>query len=133
MAKDTPEIPDKLYFKIGEVSEITGIKPYVLRYWETEFPLSPKKSRTGQRLYKREDIELVLEISRLLYQEGFTIAGARRYLSSGGSDGKSEGDGESPAKEAQAPQKSVDTEALLKIKEHVLLLRGKLQTLRDIP
>ena len=77
----SPEIPDKLYFKIGEVSELLGVEPYVLRYWETEFPgLSPKKSGTGHRLYRREDIETVFEIKRLLYEEGFTIAGARKHL-----------------------------------------------------
>ena len=75
------EIPDKLYFRIGEVSKLAGIKPYVLRFWETEFPgLGPKKSGTGHRLYRRKDVELVLEIKRLLYEERFTIEGARKYL-----------------------------------------------------
>jgi DNA-binding transcriptional MerR regulator len=75
-------IPDKLYFRIGEVSELADTKPYVLRYWETEFPtLKPVKSATGHRLYRRRDVEMVLEIKRLLYEEGFTIEGARRYLS----------------------------------------------------
>ena len=74
-------IPDKLYFRIGEVSELTQTKPYVLRYWETEFPtLKPTKSATGHRLYRRQDVEMVLEIKRLLYEEGFTIEGARKYL-----------------------------------------------------
>ena len=76
-------IPDKLYFRIGEVSELTQTKTYVLRYWETEFPtLKPVKSRTGHRLYRREDVEAVLTIKRLLYEEGFTIAGARKQLES---------------------------------------------------
>ncbi len=75
------EIPDKVFFKIGEVSELAGVKPYVLRYWETEFSLVPRKSKSGQRLYRRKDIERILLIRRLLYSEGFTIAGARRYLS----------------------------------------------------
>jgi DNA-binding transcriptional MerR regulator len=75
------EIPDKLYFKIGEVSRITGVKPHVLRYWESEFgAFSPNKSRSRQRLYQRKDIELILCLKRLLYQEGYTISGARRKL-----------------------------------------------------
>jgi DNA-binding transcriptional MerR regulator len=77
----TPEIPDKLYFKIGEVSELLGVEPYVLRYWETEFPvLSPKKSGTGHRLYRRKDVELLLRIKHLLYEKRFTIEGARQAL-----------------------------------------------------
>jgi DNA-binding transcriptional MerR regulator len=77
----TPEIPDKLYFKIGEVSELLGVEPYVLRYWESEFPvLSPKKSGTGHRLYRRKDVELLLRIKHLLYEKRFTIEGARQTL-----------------------------------------------------
>ena len=77
----TPEIPDKLYFKIGEVSELLGVEPYVLRYWETEFPgLSPKKSGTGHRLYRRKDVELLLRIKHLLKAKRFTIEGARQSL-----------------------------------------------------
>lgn len=74
-------IPDKLYFRIGEVSKLAQTKPYVLRYWETEFPtLKPTKSRSGHRRYRRDDIEMVLQIKRLLYEQGFTIEGARRQL-----------------------------------------------------
>lgn len=74
-------IPDKLYFRIGEVSELAETQPYVLRYWETEFPtLKPTKSPSGHRLYRRQDVEMVLEIKRLLYDEGFTIEGARKCL-----------------------------------------------------
>jgi DNA-binding transcriptional MerR regulator len=76
-----PEIPDKLYFRIGDVSKLAQVKPFVLRFWETEFPqLGPKKSGTGHRLYRRKDVELVLEIKRLLYDERFTIEGARNHL-----------------------------------------------------
>src|SRR5580704_10151477 len=76
-----PEIPDKLYFKIGEVSDLLGVEPYVLRYWETEFAvLSPKKSGTGHRLYRRKDVELLLRIKHLLYDKKFTIEGARQTL-----------------------------------------------------
>ena len=79
----TPDIPDKLYFKIGEVSELLGVEAYVLRYWETEFPvLSPKKSGTGHRLYRRKDVELLLRIKHLLYDKRFTIEGARQSLHS---------------------------------------------------
>jgi DNA-binding transcriptional MerR regulator len=78
---EQPEIPQKDLFRIGEVSRLTNTKSFVLRYWETEFPmLQPVKSPTGHRLYRREDVELVLRIKRLLYDEGFTIAGARRHL-----------------------------------------------------
>jgi len=78
-----PEIPNKLYFRIGEVAKLAGIKPYVLRFWESEFGgLGPKKSGTGHRLYRRKDVELVLEIKRLLYEKRFTIEGARKVLES---------------------------------------------------
>ena len=79
---DVPvEVPDRLYFRIGEVSTITGIPPYVLRYWESEFPsLQPKKSGGGQRLYRKRDVVMVLEIKKLLYQERYTVAGARKRL-----------------------------------------------------
>jgi DNA-binding transcriptional MerR regulator len=74
-------IPDKLFFKIGEVSEITETEPYVLRYWETEFsPLLPAKNKSGQRIYKKSDIEMIQKIKHLLYEEGFTIAGAKKRL-----------------------------------------------------
>ena len=77
------EIPDKLYFRIGEVARLAGIKPYVLRFWETEFPtLGPKKSGTGHRLYRRKEVELVLEIKCLLYEKRFTIEGARKAIES---------------------------------------------------
>jgi len=74
-------IPDKVYFKIGEVAEIVGVKPYVLRYWETEFPdIAPAKSKSKQRLYKRKEVEMILRIRDLLYKEKFTIEGARKRL-----------------------------------------------------
>src|SRR5271155_3717981 len=76
-----PEIPDKLYFRIGEVADLLGVEPYVLRYWETEFPsLAPKKSGTGHRLYRRKDVELLLKIKHLLYEKRYTIEGARQSL-----------------------------------------------------
>lgn len=77
------EIPEKLYFRIGEVSRITRTPAYVLRFWETQFPmLKPKKSSTGQRMFRRREVELVLEIKKLLYEQGFTIEGARKKLAS---------------------------------------------------
>lgn len=76
-------IPEKLYFRIGEVAELCRLPAYVLRFWETEFPqLKPVKSNTGQRMYRRKDVENVLRIKKLLYEEGFTIAGARQHLRS---------------------------------------------------
>ena len=80
---DAKKIPNKLFFKIGEVCEITDTQPYVLRYWESEFPaLAPAKNSSGQRIYRRRDIETVLRIKQLLYEEGFTIAGAKKRLES---------------------------------------------------
>jgi DNA-binding transcriptional MerR regulator len=76
------EIPDKLFFRIGEVCDIVGVEAYVLRFWETEFPfLAPQKSKSGHRVYKRKDVEMVLKIKDLLYNRGFTIPGARKQLS----------------------------------------------------
>ncbi len=81
----------KLYYRIGEVSQITGVKPYVLRYWESEFRLmAPQKSRSKQRLYRQKDIETILAIKRLLYQERYTIAGARKRLRELGSEARAE-------------------------------------------
>jgi len=95
----THEIPDKLYFRIGEVARLAGIKPYVLRFWETEFPsLGPRKSGTGHRLYRRKDVELVLEIKRLLYEKRYTIEGARIFLET---RGKPEPAAAKPAKAAR--------------------------------
>jgi DNA-binding transcriptional MerR regulator len=94
-----PEIPDKLYFRIGEVSRLAGIKPYVLRFWETEFSsLGPKKSGKGHRLYRRKDVELVLEIKRLLYEKRYTIEGARKYLDSRAREGSTKANGGAAAK-----------------------------------
>ncbi len=77
----TPAIPDRLYFKIGDVARILDLETYVLRFWETQFPqLKPNKSGTGQRLYRRRDVELILEIKRLVHSEGYTLAGARQAL-----------------------------------------------------
>lgn len=78
---DQVELPNKLYYRIGEVAKILGVKPYVLRYWETEFSvLKPGKTPSRHRLYRRRDVETLLEIKRLLYEEGFTIAGAKKRI-----------------------------------------------------
>jgi len=80
---DPVEIPNKLYFRIGEVCRLLKLEPYVLRFWESEFPtLSPAKGANGRRMYRKKDVQMVLTIKGLLYERGFTIAGARRVLSS---------------------------------------------------
>lgn len=81
MSQTVTVIPEKIYFKIGEVCDLVGVQPHVLRYWETEFPmLSPQKNRSGQRSYRRRDVEMALRIKELLYDEMFTIAGAKKKL-----------------------------------------------------
>jgi DNA-binding transcriptional MerR regulator len=81
VAADAPTIPDRLYFKIGDVARICEVETYVLRFWETQFPqLKPNKSGTGQRLYRRRDVEMALEIKRLVHKEGYTLVGARQAL-----------------------------------------------------
>ena len=78
----TKTIPDKMFYKIGEVSEIADIESYVLRYWESEFPfLKPRKNKSGQRVYARKDLELVMQIKNLLYKDKYTIAGVRKRFS----------------------------------------------------
>lgn len=90
LQQSAPEIPDKLFFKIGEVCDIVGVQAHVLRYWETEFPtLQPQKNPSGQRNYRRRDVEMAVRIKQLLYEEGFTIAGAKRKLSGEGRGGAS--------------------------------------------
>jgi DNA-binding transcriptional MerR regulator len=92
------QIPNKLFFKIGEVCEITDTQPYVLRYWESEFPaLAPAKNSSGQRIYRRRDIETILRIKQLLYEEGFTIAGAKKRL-----EAEMTGKGDTPSSMAAA-------------------------------
>jgi DNA-binding transcriptional MerR regulator len=81
-------VPDKLYFRIGEVSEIVGVKEHVLRYWESEFELQPRRSTAGQRLYQQEDIARFLRLRKLLHDQGFTIAGARKAIRADAASGK---------------------------------------------
>ena len=89
-------IPDKLFFKIGEVARLTSLRPSILRYWETEFSdLQPQKSRSGQRLYTRKELDLVLDIKRLLYSERLTIKGARKVMAKRGKGAGPQGIGAS--------------------------------------
>ncbi len=82
--KASPAMPDKLFYKIGEVSKITDVEPYVLRYWETEFHfLRPRKNKSGQRVYVKKDLELILQVKRMLYQERYTIEGVRKRFGEG--------------------------------------------------
>jgi DNA-binding transcriptional MerR regulator len=120
------EIAEKNLYRIGEVSRITDTKPFVLRYWETEFPsLQPVKSPKGHRLYRRKDVDTVMLIKRLLYDEGFTIAGARRHLRDF-SEGLSEPAAASPTEPKQAPAREM--EAASNISRKVLLdLRDSLR------
>jgi len=102
-------LPDKLFYKIGEVSRIADIEPYVLRYWETEFPfLKPRKNKSGQRVYIKKDLELILEIKKLLYQERYTIEGVRKRF------------GEGTALSKQVPEsKTAENSPPHKILEHI--------------
>jgi DNA-binding transcriptional MerR regulator len=85
MSSNPRQHPNKLFYRIGEVSRITSLEPYVLRYWETEFPqIRPNKSKAGQRLYQKKDLDAILLIKQLLYVEGYTIAGAKKRLNNGG-------------------------------------------------
>jgi len=115
--------PEKTLFRIGEVSRLTATKTFVLRYWETEFPmLQPVKAPSGHRLYRREDIETVFEIKRLLYEEGFTIAGARKHLAEqNGGAGKG---GERSAAPAMQPEpiSRAQRKMLLDIHEELLAI-----------
>ena len=98
------EVPVKLYYRIGEVSQIVGVEPHVLRYWETEFrTIRPQKSRKGQRIYSRRDVDKLLKVKDLLYTHGFTIAGARRRLREGGTEPESAA---APALVAPSPGES---------------------------
>ena len=84
--RDPGKLPDKLYFRVKEVSALAGVQPYVLRFWETEFSqIRPKRTDTGQRLYRRRDVEQILTIKNLLHEKKFTIEGARRHLKEAGS------------------------------------------------
>jgi DNA-binding transcriptional MerR regulator len=115
-------LPNKLYFRIGEVAKILGVKPYVLRYWETEFSvLKPGKTPSRHRLYRKRDVETLLEIKRLLYEEGFTIAGAKKRI-------KENEKGEEKIEEA-APLPQVHDESPSSTRQEDY--RGLLRTIRE--
>ena len=120
------EIPKKHFYKIGEVCSLTATQPYVLRFWASEFPqLAPNKSRTGQRIYRSRDVHLILEIKKLLYEEGYTIAGARKKL---GMDSEAP-----PRAESDSADGSLSPEALvlLETQEEVRTSLGDILTLMD--
>lgn len=121
-----PEIPDRMFFRIGDVSEIAGVETHVLRFWETEFPtLKPRKTPSGQRQYRRKDVETILTIKELLYGEKYTIAGARKALRSGAGS-KVAADSHSEADASAATQgRPVARPALQEI-------RSKLEQIRDL-
>ncbi|MCC6640593.1 MAG: MerR family transcriptional regulator [Deltaproteobacteria bacterium] len=116
---------EKLYYRIGEVSRITGVKPYVLRYWESEFRwMAPGKSRSQQRLYRQRDIDVILLIKKLLYEERFTIAGARKRLRELGVSGA----GERGVQEAVAEPEQTTREPLKRIRAELESIRALLVT-----
>ena len=126
-----PFVPKKLYYKIREVCEIVGVEAHVLRFWETEFPaLSPPKTKTGQRIYRPRDIELLFRIRKLLYEDGFTIPGARKQLSAGDSpqvEAEAEASDEAPElSQAQSePEPVSDSDLLRRVRaelENILTL-----------
>ncbi|MBW1881701.1 MAG: MerR family transcriptional regulator [Deltaproteobacteria bacterium] len=108
------DLPDKLFFRIGEVSELVGVEPHVLRYWESEFKMRPQRSESGQRMYQRRDIAKFLRIRHLVHQEGFTIAGARKALSG-----------------ATEATPSMDTEQIQEVAQHLGALRDRIRQARD--
>ena len=125
-ATATQTLTEKEFYRIGEVSRLTALKPFVLRYWETEFPmLEPVKSSSGHRLYRQEDVEMVLRIKRLLYDEGFTIAGARRHLRE--QNGGAESEGATGASGGAASGSTADGAAQLLSRKMLLDLRDTLR------
>ncbi len=121
--KATISFPDKLFYKIGEVSKIVDVEPYVLRYWETEFPfLKPRKNKSGQRVYVKKDVELLLTIKDLLYRERYTIEGVRKQL--GFSPAASE---QKPAKELSRKESYQPSPAIEHIKKRLREILSLLQ------
>jgi DNA-binding transcriptional MerR regulator len=113
-ALDSPAIPDRLYFKIGDVARICGVETYVLRFWETQFPqLKPNKSGTGQRLYRRRDVELALKIKHLVHTEGYTLSGARQALELASAKTQAHSPNPQPALQPDAPREPLSLLPLL--------------------
>lgn len=128
---DQVGLPNKLYFRIGEVAKILGVKPYVLRYWETEFSvLKPGKTPSRHRLYRKRDVETLLEIKRLLYEEGFTIAGAKKRIKE--TEREDSLSSPSPLSALSAPTNSPPAkdyhQLLHDIREELLAIHAKLST-----
>jgi DNA-binding transcriptional MerR regulator len=127
MAEDAPAIPLKLYYRIGEVAEIVGVEPHVLRYWETEFrSIRPQKSRSGQRVYSRKDVDKLIKVRDLLYSQGFTIAGARKKLQKAGQE-------PSPGAEPALMAARGMRESLLQLREDVLSSMERLSQVSESP
>lgn len=106
------QIPDKLFFRIGEVSRIAGVPASVLRFWENEFPrIKPRRTDTGQRVYRRKEVELILTIKKLLYEEKFTIKGARKHLNS----------------KSGAPAATLNPDIILEIRNELMQIRDLLK------
>ncbi len=121
------ELPVKLYYRIGEVSEIVGVEPHVLRYWESEFrSIRPQKSRKGQRIYSRRDVDKLLKVKDLLYSHGFTIAGARKRLREGGAEPETQVVAV-PAPEVKRPGAQLRT-ALGEIRRDIVALLAELES-----
>ncbi len=108
-------LPDKLFFRIGEAAEVVGVEPHVLRYWETEFKLRPKRSASGQRMYQRDDLSTFLQIRTLLHDQGFTIAGARKSLLDGPRPGAA----------------GTDSVRLLEVADRLSAVRARLANVRE--
>ena len=118
-------IPDKMYFKIGEVAQIAGVKPSVLRFWETEFVfLRPEKSTAGQRLYSRQEVDLILQVRHLLYDERFTIEGVKQKITPKGKSKLKKS--EESAEKAGSPSGEKHTALLQEIKQSLRTLRNRL-------
>jgi DNA-binding transcriptional MerR regulator len=111
MSRPAVAIPEKLFFKIGEVCELAGVQAHVLRYWESEFPmLAPQKNRAGQRVYRKRDVEMALRIKELLYEDQYTIAGAKKRLANELRGGKAKANGEEDGHAAADPLASAGAE-----------------------
>jgi DNA-binding transcriptional MerR regulator len=139
MSQPAVVIPEKLFFKIGEVCELAGVQAHVLRYWESEFPmLAPQKNRAGQRVYRRRDVEMALRIKELLYEDQYTIAGAKKRLAlelRGGrlrSNADGEGHEESPNHEIDTPRMTAASAPVHKSAEDREALKKVATELREI-
>jgi DNA-binding transcriptional MerR regulator len=125
----SPAIPDKLYFRIGDVAKLCGVEAYVLRFWESEFPqLKPNKSGTGQRLYRRRDVELALRIKQLLYTDGYTIAGARQVFTAESRESKKAAQPELPLRRSAQAESAGSVSA----EKQLTKLRGELREILGI-